>query len=489
MFLFLTKLSFKNKLFLLLLFLSISPVLILGSFVLSSIHSNLNKDLNLLTFFSSTLIFLSIVITAIASFWLSRKLTLSLDELSSETDQSITNNLNYQLKITGTDEIGHLGTSINTLLKKLKDSSQKNNYQQNLLSLEKKMFELSLSRIKDPIIVLNPERRVLYLNQAASNFLEVDLNQVLKKPLKEIITISDEKSVIPDTVYAPTKATSTNQEVFDKKPVKIKTIFKELFAQLSSVRFPEGAPIGVGTILTFHDTTKETQLEAMKMDFISMAAHELRTPLTSIKGYISVFINENKNKFTPDQMMFLQRINISSQQIMALVENLLNVSRIERGAFAVNLVAMDWVANIKKCVAELNDRAKEKRITLSFQDPATIFPQVRADPLRINEVLNNLITNAIKYTEPGGKVTIWLEKNSDSVITHVSDTGHGIPKEAIPHLFGKFYRVPGRLELAQKGTGLGLYIAKSIVDLHHGKIWVNSEIEKGSTFSFTLPIA
>jgi signal transduction histidine kinase len=138
---------------------------------------------------------------------------------------------------------------------------------------------------------------------------------------------------------------------------------------------------------------------------------------------------------------------------------------------------------------QFEHRAIEKRIDLQYIKPKTPLPTVQADNVRINEVINNFIANAINYTEPGGKVTIWSEFKDNYIFTHVTDTGRGLPKEAINHLFTKFYRVPGNLDQASKGNGLGLYISKAIVELHHGKIWVESPgLGKGSTFSFSLPV-
>ncbi|MBI4040073.1 PAS domain-containing sensor histidine kinase [Candidatus Daviesbacteria bacterium] len=250
----------------------------------------------------------------------------------------------------------------------------------------------------------------------------------------------------------------------------------------------EGAKSNLGSIITIHDVSEEHELETMKMDFVSMAAHELRTPLTSIKGYLSVFINENKDKFDNDQMMFLNRINISAEQLTGLIENLLNVSRIERGVVTLNPEQVNWAENLQAVVNEFKNRAEEKRIDLSFT-PATVpLPTIKVDKIRINEVLGNLLSNAIAYTQPGGKVIVWAESDGKNIATHIKDTGEGIPKEAIPHLFTKFFRVSGVLEQGSKGTGLGLYISKSIIEMHHGKIWVESELGKGSTFSFSLPI-
>ena len=242
-----------------------------------------------------------------------------------------------------------------------------------------------------------------------------------------------------------------------------------------------------GKVFIFHDISKEQELERMKIDFVSMAAHELRTPLTSIKGYLSVFMEEN-SALSDDHKTYLKRMNIASDQLIVLVENLLNITKIEKGALALNLESLDIVQTVKEIVDLLHERATQKNVTLAFPYITTI-PKVKADKLRITEVITNLLANAIAYTDINGSVTILFEEKEGEVITHIKDTGQGIPKEALPHLFTKFYRVSGKLEQGSKGTGLGLYIAKAIIDMHNGKIWVESEVGIGSTFSFSLPIA
>ncbi len=144
---------------------------------------------------------------------------------------------------------------------------------------------------------------------------------------------------------------------------------------------------------------------------------------------------------------------------------------------------------IKGVVNTFSDTAKEKNLDLLFISSNQNIPSIKVDKARISEVLSNLISNAIKYTEPWGQIKIWSEISQTDLITHVKDSGHGITPEAIPQLFNKFFRVSGTLEKGSQGTGLGLYIAKSLVQMHHGKIWVQSEINKGSTFSFSLPLS
>jgi two-component system, OmpR family, phosphate regulon sensor histidine kinase PhoR len=160
----------------------------------------------------------------------------------------------------------------------------------------------------------------------------------------------------------------------------------------------------------------------------------------------------------------------------------------EKGAFTINKKQTDLVTLVKEHVIDIQNRAKEKSIALQFIEPRFKLPDMYIDPLSISEVVINLVSNAVTYTPPSGKVTVTLEKHEQDVIIHVQDTGEGIPQSAIPHLFTKFFRVSGTLEQGSKGNGLGLYISKAIVEMHHGKIWVKSELGKGSTFSFSLPI-
>lgn len=226
----------------------------------------------------------------------------------------------------------------------------------------------------------------------------------------------------------------------------------------------------------------------MKLDFISMASHELKTPLTSIIGYLSVFTQENQNKVPKEELELIKRSLISAQQLLTLIQNILNVNKIEDEKMSVTIEQTDYVKVLSKAIDDLKPQANQKNILLSLTLPQQPVPKVLADPVRIGEVLTNLLANAINYTNPGGKVEISLNLSPNEITTTVSDTGIGIPKEAIPHLFNKFFRVSNQTQQANKGTGLGLYISKSIVEKHHGKVWVESEPGKGSQFSFTLPI-
>lgn len=236
---------------------------------------------------------------------------------------------------------------------------------------------------------------------------------------------------------------------------------------------------------------QQQQLESMQVDFVSMASHELRTPITSLIGYLNTLNQEARNKLTNDQKEFLDRSIVSAQQILAIVNNILNVSKVERGAFTVSLRPVDLVELIETAVSESKILASQKNILLEFKKPEGSIPKVSADNLRISEVLNNLINNAVTYSQSGGKVEVSIQSDGKGVVTSVVDNGPGIPTEAQPKIFTKFFRVQGALDKSSssQGSGLGLFISKSIIDLHKGQIWFESEPGKGTTFHFSLPIA
>ncbi len=357
------------------------------------------------------------------------------------------------------------------------------------LSAERNKLSLILSGIADSVIAVDRKKRIILFNKAAENLLGLSITEVLGKPLEEIIKVFDNVTEVSSSIYCPIRSDNFEGIIYNKDGLKLLgSNGKQTYINLLAGQITESAKVNLGCIFTLHDVSEEKKLDEMKLDFVSMAAHELRTPLTSIKGYMYIFLRDNKSVLNEKQTMILSRVSIATQRLNSLVENLLNVSRIEKGRITLNIEPIDWVKNIEGIITEIIDQAKDKKIQLNFIKPGkSIFVQV--DRLRINEVLMNLLANAISYTSSFGKITVLVEKVGQEIITHIQDTGEGIPKEALPHLFTKFFRVSGALEQGSKGTGLGLYIAKSIVEIHKGRIWVQSEFGKGSTFSFSLPSA
>lgn len=231
------------------------------------------------------------------------------------------------------------------------------------------------------------------------------------------------------------------------------------------------------------------KLDAAKSEFISIASHQLRTPLTAIKGYISM-MNEGDFGRIPEKIRkYLDIVFSSNERLITLVNDLLNISRIESGRQKYELKPTDLYELAQEIVTKMKPRADEKKLQLILQKPIKILPKVVCDSEKLHEVMLNFIDNAIKYTKQGS-VTVMLKPEPEDMVTYlVKDTGMGISKENMQHLFKKFSRGEGTFLVHTEGLGLGLYVAKMIVEAHQGKIWAESEGDgKGSTFSFSIPI-
>lgn len=395
----------------------------------------------------------------------------------------------YQIPVIGDDEIGQVAKIVNLMSYRLEDAISQNQAYKNQATSEKNRLILTLSSLEDAVITLDDNLIILFTNKSAEKLTQLPQNQAIGKKFSQLFHLIEGGAEIPEESYCPKTTNNFESGSFFCKAIKLTTPTKEVFVDVTSKQIKQGNQ-ALGFIISMHDVTSQNQLEAMKLDFVSMAAHELRTPLTSIKGYLSVYLDENGKNLNPEQRMFLDRINISTQQLSALVENILSVAKIERGSLTITTAPLNWVEHIKQLVGDFVFRASAKRITITFTEPIIPIPQLEVDKIRITEVISNLLSNAVNYTDVGGTINVWLDlKDSKEVITHIKDTGVGLTPETAQHLFTKFYRVQGKLEGTMKGNGLGLYITKSIVEIHKGRIWAESEgLGKGSTFSFSLPI-
>ncbi len=236
---------------------------------------------------------------------------------------------------------------------------------------------------------------------------------------------------------------------------------------------------------------KLKELDKLKDEFVSLASHELRTPMTVIKSYIWLLLEGKTGEITEKQKEYLQRTYDSTIRLINMVNDMLNISRIESGRFTIEPKNIDLSALIQEVIAEMQPRANEQELQLVYTPPQQTLPAVWADPERIKQVLINLVGNSLKFTPKQGTIMIYFTFDEGFVVTHVKDTGRGIKLEDMEKLFKKFNMIGGNYLNKQsgQGTGLGLYLSKSLIELHKGRIWVESEGEyKGSTFSFSLPL-
>ncbi|EKD91361.1 MAG: multi-sensor signal transduction histidine kinase [uncultured bacterium] len=444
--------------------------------------------------FSKTLLFIIYLIllflSSVIFYILIKKYLSPIGQIKNASLELTKGNLANQIRLKTGDELEIIANALNAVALNIHGTTQKFTGDTHNLNLQNQKLQSILYGLAVAVIAVDKERNVVLVNKKAEQILNLEAKAIINKKIGDILKVYNNEGEISDLIYCPISSPETSSVMFSQERVKtLSQSKKESTVDFSSLPIETSSGVDLSCVITLRDITEAKNLDDMKMDFVSMAAHELRTPLTTLKGYISVFVPEVQNILNQDQKGLLTQIKNSSDQLIALVENLLSVSRIDRGAITLNMQKADWPQLISQTVSDLKSRALEKQIELTFTPPAQAIPQVSVDKTRITEVITNLITNAVKYTDPNGRVEISVETDQTQVTTHVKDNGHGIDKETLPYLFNKFFRVQkNKLEYQTRGTGLGLYITKSIVDLHHGKIWVESEVGKGSTFSFSLPL-
>lgn len=374
-----------------------------------------------------------------------------------------------------------LATADTTLQAKLKNL-------QNIYNYTQTNYRTVLDSLYDAVIAIDHFGKIVVANTANVKMIGYSPNELLNQPPEHFFHVQDRNSInVPFNEIYKNASSQINLEENMPFVNLIGRHDQKTTTQIYCCTPPSTDRSGIKYVLILRDVGKQNDYLSIQLDFVSMASHELRTPLTSIIGYLSVFMDENKQLFNKDQTEFLNRIMISAKQLASLIENLLSVSKVERNAFSINSQAIDWAGFLTKTVEDNRINAANKNISLDLKLPRQV-PKVNADPIRILEVVNNLISNAINYTQEGGHIEVGVTLANNEVTTYVRDNGRGIPKHAQAHLFTKFFRVKGALDQSSnsKGTGLGLYMTKSIIDLHHGRIWVESEPGKGSTFYFTL---
>ena len=279
--------------------------------------------------------------------------------------------------------------------------------------------------------------------------------------------------------------------LIDKQPQKGQLINKTKDGKMLDIESSANAVVDEkGNIIAFlsiqRDISESKKLDRMKDEFVSMVSHELRTPLTVIEGILSNFLDGIVGEFSDKQKHYLITMNDDVGRLSRIINDILNLSKLEAGALEIHRSETDIEALAKKCADDLAGLAAAKKITVSVQSERKL-PPLNIDPDRIAEVFINLINNAIKFTPEGGKITVRISGTKDEGEVSVTDTGIGLAEDQIPRLFSKFFQVSRTQPKGQKGTGLGLAICRELIGLHGGKIWAKSELGKGSTFTFTLP--
>jgi two-component system phosphate regulon sensor histidine kinase PhoR len=343
-------------------------------------------------------------------------------------------------------------------------------------------LETVLKGMAEGVLVVDGRGRILMVNDALRRFLSLPLKVADRTPL-EIIRNAELEGAIRKVIQ---EGKSTTFELNLPTPGG-KTFEVHVVGILPS---PEGKKREgdevQGAIAVFHDITRLKELERIRQDFVANVSHELRTPLTTIKGYAETLLEGALKEEVASQ--FVQVIKRHTDRLTKIVEDLLTLSRIESREFQLAMEPCALSDLIGEVLDVVREPAKKKRISLLYDKLAS--PLIaRGDPHYLEQVFINLLDNAIKYGREGGKITIsTVEKSPTEIEISVQDDGIGIPKEDLPRIFERFYRVDKGRSQELGGTGLGLSIVKHIVQAHGGRIWVESQLGKGSIFYFTLPI-
>ncbi len=335
-----------------------------------------------------------------------------------------------------------------------------------------------LEGIADGVIVFDNDGKAIVANPAISRILEYPPEEILGQDIESLMAQmvdADGREMVIDLLKDREARRSSVKFGWGEKTLSVS------FAPVHDARGQVS-----GTVAVFRDFTHEAEIDRMKSDFVSIVSHELRTPLTSIKGYLDLLLIGASGAINKHQESFLRIIKDNAERLHDLVNDLLDISRIESGKVDLDVQVVSMPLLIQHVADSLRMEFDDRNLTLTLDVPSNL-PEIFGDPNRIEQILTNLLSNAYKYTRQGGATV--RARVVDSVLqVDVIDTGIGISKQDQERLFTRFFRAEDRAVRQQAGTGLGLHITKLLVEMHGGLIWVKSEPGVGSTFSFTLPL-
>ena len=344
------------------------------------------------------------------------------------------------------------------------------------LAIEERDKTLTIiNNFTDGLLVFDKKNNISLMNPQAEDFFEINVEKIVGKSTTELTKIP---------IFEPL----TN--LFGEK---IKKIFrKELLLKKNLVLEVTVIPLmrerkKIGTLVVLHDITREKLIERMKTEFVSLAAHQLRTPLSAIKWTLRMLLDGDLGEITEEQRDFLTKTYISNERMISLINDLLNVTRIEEGRYLYRPIFVQVEEIVQSAIDSFREEIRKKNIKFKFKKPEKKLPKILIDMEKIKLAIENLFNNAIRYTLPGGEVTVSLKHAKKEVEFLIKDTGIGIPKDQQKRVFTKFFRAANVMRMETEGTGLGLFVTKNIIEAHGGKILFESEEGKGTTFYFTIP--
>lgn len=398
-----------------------------------------------------------------------RRDNIRLKQLNQKVKDLIAGDYSQVLDMQGNSEITNITNNLNDLSEVIR-LTQEN------LEQESKRLHSILSYMTDGVLATNRRGQITMINDMAKRQLGVESDEALNQNILELLKIEDEYE-LRDLITQSPELMIYSQNVNGE--------YISLRVRFALIRRESGFISGLVAVL--HDTTEQEKEERERRLFVSNVSHELRTPLTSVKSYLEA-LDEGalSEPVAPD---FIKVSLDETNRMMRMVTDLLHLSRIDNATSHLDIELINFTAFITFILNrfdKIRAQDEEKKYEIVRDYPITSV-WIEIDTDKMTQVIDNILNNAIKYSPDGGKITVSMKTTDDQMILSISDQGLGIPKEDLPKIFDRFYRVDKARSRAQGGTGLGLAIAKEIVKQHNGFIWAKSEYGKGSTFTIVLP--
>jgi signal transduction histidine kinase len=507
-----------RKLFFVMIGVGIIPMLVFSFLTVSSYQELINKSINsnqlnaellaeteinfsnILT--QTILIFILVAIFVIFfSILLTRNFTYPIKKLIKGTEDLRKGSLKSPVVLKTGDEFEILANSFNGMTKDLNqkmndlERSEKATFKafadlsEVEMNLEKEHSKTAaiISNFIDPIIVIDKENKISFLNPTAKaifGFIDADLGKIIDSTNNHSMDNFRKFIKIKYSVKAGelVKSADPNEEEVTIPYQNQEQIYKVITAKVISDKEEY-----LGVMKIFYNLTREKLIDKMKNEFISIAAHQLRTPLSAIKWVIKMILDGDAGKLNKEQQGLLTQGYASNERIIALVNDMLNISRIEEGRFGYSFTQDKFEEALTIVIKSLENQINNKKIKLSTKLPKDL-PLVYMDRQKMTLVLQNLIENAVKYTPESGKIDIKVTNNKTELEVSIKDNGIGIPAGDQAKLFLKFFRADNVIRLQTEGSGLGLFIVKNVVEKHGGKIICKSDEGRGTEFIFTLPL-
>lgn len=398
-----------------------------------------------------------------------RRDNIRLKQLNQKIKDLIAGDYSQVLDIQGNSEITNITNNLNDLSEVIR-LTQEN------LEQESKRLHSILSYMTDGVLATNRRGQITMINDMAKRQLGVESDDALNQNILELLKIEDEYE-LRDLITQSPELMIYSQNVNGE--------YVSLRVRFALIRRESGFISGLVAVL--HDTTEQEKEERERRLFVSNVSHELRTPLTSVKSYLEAL--DEGALYEPVAPDFIKVSLNETNRMMRMVTDLLHLSRIDNATGHLDVELINFTAFITFILNrfdKMRTQDEEKKYELVRDYPITSV-WIEIDTDKMTQVIDNILNNAIKYSPDGGKITVSMKTTDDQMILSISDQGLGIPKEDLPKIFDRFYRVDKARSRAQGGTGLGLAIAKEIIKQHNGFIWAKSEYGKGSTFTIVLP--